>query len=66
MTFEQRQAVRAAVAAVQRARERRTRRMHVRTLYGAKLYLGGASSPDYNSHRVGYPPSRPDGNLTSS
>jgi len=55
MNYEERQYLRESVAAIQRAKEKRARRMWIKTIYRRKLYLGGDSRPMPEQNRAGYP-----------
>ena len=54
MTFEERLYLREAIAAIQRAKELRARRMWIK-VKGEKIRMGGGSRPPSEQIKSGYP-----------
>ena len=55
LTFDERQTLRRKISEIQTAREKRVKRMWVRTADGDRVYLGGDSRPENEQIKSGYP-----------
>jgi hypothetical protein len=55
MNYEDRQLLKSRISEIQREKEERARRMHVKDANGERLYLGGGSRPENEQVKSGYP-----------
>lgn len=55
MNYEERRLLKFRISEIQREKEERARRMHVKDAYGERLYLGGDSRAHGEQVRSGYP-----------
>lgn len=55
MDYETRQRLRHEISAIQREKEERARRMHVKLADGSRMYLGGGARSQEEQIRSGYP-----------